>query len=125
MSSILIHNSSFDPIYVDPIYVYDILDKLRGVKGIDLALTRFEGCERFELPADRVGDIIVISNSNWVLGSAREHHDLSGLKKPLRSHGGLSEQRIPIILNRPTPDLPAAKRLRNFDIFDVALNYAQ
>jgi phosphonoacetate hydrolase len=109
----------------EDVNVSDILEKLRGVEGIGLALTRSEGCERFELPADRMGDIIVISNSNWVIGSAQERHDLSGLTEPLRSHGGLSEQRIPFILNRPTPDLPAARRLRNFDIFDVALNYAQ
>ena len=103
----------------------EVIEKLREVTGIGLALTRAEACQRFELPADRVGDIIVISEPSWVLGSAPERHDLSRLTAPLRSHGGLSEQRIPFILNRPTPGLQAVKRLRNFDIFDAALNYAR
>jgi phosphonoacetate hydrolase len=40
----------------------------------------------------------------------------------LRSHGGLSEQRVPLLLNRRAPTLAAGARLRNFDAFDVALN---
>ena len=42
---------------------------------------------------------------------------------PLRSHGGTSEQRVPLIANRPTSDLPASRRWRNFDAFDLALNH--
>jgi phosphonoacetate hydrolase len=41
---------------------------------------------------------------------------------PLRSHGGISEQEVPLLFNRRVEALPAGKRLRNFDIFDVALN---
>ena len=88
-----------------------------------LTLTREEGCERFELPPDRVGDIIVISTAGKVIGTAPERHDLGALTGPLRSHGGLSEQRVPFIVNRPAADLPDTRRLRNFDIFDVALNH--
>jgi phosphonoacetate hydrolase len=46
---------------------------------------------------------------------------LSGLDAPLRSHGGLSEQRVPFVLSRPAR-ARAGARLRNYDIFDVALN---
>ena len=52
-------------------------------------------------------------------------HDLSALDAPLRSHGGLSEQRVPLILNRRTADLDPQRRWRNFDAFDLALNHAQ
>ena len=41
-----------------------------------------------------------------------------------RSHGGISEQKVPLVLNRPA-DVPQGARLRNFDIFDVALNHAR
>jgi phosphonoacetate hydrolase len=47
---------------------------------------------------------------------------LSGLDAPLRSHGGISEQRVPLIANRMAPELPA-RRWRNFDAFDLGLNY--
>ncbi len=73
--------------------------------------------------ADRVGDVMVLATRHKVLGTRPERHDLSGLTQPLRSHGGLSEQRVPLLLNRPTPALAPERRLRNFDIFDVALNH--
>jgi phosphonoacetate hydrolase len=43
----------------------------------------------------------------------------------LRSHGGLAEQEVPFVLNTPlTPSYRqrASENLRNFDIFDFALN---
>ncbi len=98
--------------------------KVRGIDGIELAVSQAEACERFELPADRIGDVVVISARHKVLGTAPELHDLSGLDEPLRSHGGLSEQRVPMIANRKV-ELPAGRRLRNFDVFDVALNHVQ
>jgi phosphonoacetate hydrolase len=43
---------------------------------------------------------------------------------PLRSHGGLSEQKVPLLFNRRLQGLIPGRRLRNFDIFDLALNHA-
>jgi phosphonoacetate hydrolase len=100
-----------------------LVERLGRVSGIELVLPRAEACRRFELPQDRVGDIVVISARHKVLGTSVERHDLSGLKEPLRSHGGLSEQRVPLLLNRAV-DLPPDARLRNFDVFDIALNRA-
>ena len=104
--------------------VSGFMAKVRGIDGIELAVSQAEACERFELPADRIGDVVVISARHKVLGTAPELHDLSGLDEPLRSHGGLSEQRVPMIANRKV-ELPAGRRLRNFDVFDVALNHVQ
>jgi phosphonoacetate hydrolase len=100
----------------------DICGRLAAVEGVDVALSRDEACKRFELPPDRVGDVVVLSTVHKVLGTSRSRHDLSGLTEPLRSHGGLSEQRVPMIANRKL-SLPADRKLRNFDIFDVALNH--
>ena len=101
----------------------EVISRLSAFEGIECAVTRDEGCRRFELPPDRVGDILVLSQRNKVLGTSRERHDLSGLKEPLRSHGGMSEQKVPLIVNRRTPSLAPYGRLRNFDVFDVALNH--
>ncbi len=98
---------------------------LAQVKGMEAVLTRAEAAERFELPSDRIGDIVCVSERFTVLGTAAARHDLSGLDAPLRSHGGVSEQRVPLILNRPLPGLDLGRRFRNFDAFDLALNYAQ
>ena len=93
--------------------------------GIDLVLGRDEACARFELPPDRVGDLVVIAERLTVIGTARTRHDLSGLDAPLRSHGGISEQQVPLIANRKAASLPAGRRWRNFDAFDLALNLLQ
>ena len=57
-----------------------------------------------------------------MIGTSRERHDLSGLDAPLRSHGGISEQQVPLIANRRANELPSGRRWRNFDAFDLALN---
>jgi phosphonoacetate hydrolase len=101
----------------------ETIAKLSAVSGIMKVYDRASGCAEFELPEDRLGDLIVISDKNKVLGTSADRHDLTQLKEPLRSHGGVTEQRVPLILTRPT-DLPQNQRLRNFDVFDVALNHA-
>ncbi|MGF6543969.1 phosphonoacetate hydrolase [Paraburkholderia youngii] len=99
-----------------------LLERLRQTEGIQLALTSAEACERFELPPDRIGDVVVVGTRAKVFGTSAARHDLSGLTEPLRSHGGLTEENVPLIVNRKT-DWPADRALRNFDIFDVALNH--
>jgi len=98
--------------------------KIAAVPGIEGVYTRAQGCAVFELPPDRVGDLIVVSERLTVIGTSRDRHDLSGLDAPLRSHGGVSEQRVPLIANRLAGELPQ-RRWRNFDAFDLGLNYLQ
>lgn len=95
---------------------------LAGLPGVEAVLGRDEACKRFELPPDRIGDLVVLADRHTVLGTGRTRHDLSALDAPLRSHGGLAEQRVPLIVNRRAPGLDPGTRLRNFDAFDVALN---
>ncbi len=99
--------------------------RLSARRGIECVLTREAAAERFELPADRIGDLVVVSQRSTVLGTAASRHDLSGLDVPLRSHGGTSEQQVPLIVNRRIAGLDAQRRWRNFDAFDLALNMAQ
>jgi phosphonoacetate hydrolase len=97
--------------------------KLKAMPGIEAALTKEEAAARFELPADRLGDLIVVSTQHKVLGTSASRHDLSGLTEPLRSHGGISEQRVPLLCNRKLANGDTgAHRWRNFDAFDLALN---
>jgi phosphonoacetate hydrolase len=99
--------------------------RVRALRGIECVLTRAQAAERFELPADRIGDLVVVSERSVVIGTAAARHDLSALEVPLRSHGGISEQRVPLIVNRPIAGLDTQRRWRNFDAFDLALNHAQ
>jgi phosphonoacetate hydrolase len=99
--------------------------RIAARRGIESVHTREQAAERFELPADRIGDLVVISERFTVIGTSAARHDLSALEVPLRSHGGVSEQRVPLILNRPIEGLDDQRRWRNFDAFDLALNHAQ
>jgi phosphonoacetate hydrolase len=98
--------------------------RLASQRGLETVLTREAGAARFELPADRIGDLVVVSERSVVIGTSASRHDLSALEVPLRSHGGVSEQRVPLILNRRIEGLDTQRRWRNFDAFDLALNHA-
>jgi phosphonoacetate hydrolase len=95
--------------------------------GVALVLDGQEAARRFELPLDREADFVVLGDENTAIGAGRAEHDLSGLAgHRLRSHGGLGEQRVPFVLSRPLASeyrhIAATRRLRNYDIFDFALN---
>ena len=116
---------SFATIYSsDAAQAATVAARVRAEPGVDLVLTREEAAARFELPPARIGDLVVIAERLTVLGTSASRHDLSGLDAPLRSHGGLSEQTVPLLFNRRLEGVPTGRRLRNFDIFDLALNHA-
>jgi len=100
-----------------------LIERIAGLRGVETVLDRAAAAERYELPADRIGDIVVVSERFTVIGTAQSRHDLSALDAPLRSHGGVSEQRVPLILNKRANDLDPQRRWRNFDAFDLALNH--
>ena len=112
---------SFATIYLHESESELVRTRLGEMEGIEAALHNADACRRFELPPDRMGDLVVISTRHVVLGTSRARHDLSGLDAPLRSHGGLSEQTVPLLVGR-NATIAEGRRLRNYDILDVALN---
>jgi phosphonoacetate hydrolase len=103
----------------------DLIRRLKALDGILEVHAGPDGCKKFELPEDRMGDVIVVSGKHKTLGTSADRHDLSGLTDPLRSHGGVTEQRVPLIVTRPLEGVAEGRRLRNFDAFDLALNHAR
>jgi phosphonoacetate hydrolase len=104
-----------------------LMEASAALPGVALVADGPEAAQRFELPLDREADFVVLGDDNTAIGAAHADHDLSGLAgHRLRSHGGLGEQRVPFILSRPLTApyqrLADSGRLRNFDIFDFALN---
>ena len=116
---------SFATVYLPEADRAGALADIAEIPGMLRVIDRKVAAAELELPADRLGDIVAISDRDTVIGTSISRHDLSGLDAPLRSHGGLSEQKVPLILNRRVRGLPAGHRLRNFDAFDLALNRAQ
>ncbi len=101
----------------------DIVGRLRALPEMMEVTTREEAVKAYDLPADRIGDIVMISTENMTIGTSADRHDLAALKEPLRSHGGLTEQEVPFIVNRVI-DMPGAPALRNFDAFFYACTAA-
>ncbi len=97
----------------------EVMAKLDARDELILVVDKEEAIKRFELPGDRIGDLVMISSENMTIGTSADRHDLAALKEPLRSHGGLTEQEVPFICNRIL-DLPNAPTLRNFDAFYYA-----
>ena len=101
--------------------------ELQEIPGVASAVSNEEAAQSFALPADRIGDIIVLGDDGTALGRYADWHDLSGLDAPLRSHGGLGELQIPFLINRqlPAPEpldttLGRPARVHNYDAFWVA-----
>ncbi|MCZ6471122.1 MAG: phosphonoacetate hydrolase [Gammaproteobacteria bacterium] len=116
---------SYATVYLpDDADIESLKAELSAIDGIEQVYDNAEGCERFELANDRMGDLILVSSQDTVIGTTAARHDLSGLEVPLRSHGGLTEQQVPLIFSRPVTGLENYQQLRNFDIFNIALNHA-
>ena len=115
---------SYATVYVDPGDLGRARAVLEGVPGIERVLDRDEAAARLSLPPDRIGDLVVLGDRRTVLGKRREEHDLSAVQRGLRSHGGLHEQAVPLIVTSPVrPARVEGRALTNADIFDLALNH--
>jgi phosphonoacetate hydrolase len=103
-----------------------IITLIKDLPGIAMALTKDEVCRQFRLPPDREGDVAVIGDIGTVIGAAAAEHDLSNLADArLRSHGAVTEARVPFIVSRPVSAdylQRAAKGLDSYQIFEYAIN---
>ena len=102
----------------------DVINYIKAIKGVELVLNKKDSVKKLNQPEDRIGDIVVTSNENFAIGKKKSDHDLSQLKEPLRTHGGLGETDIPIFISKKIDVSYKSKGvLKNYDIFDLALNY--
>ena len=110
----------------DPYVVHhgSLVNAIKEIKDIEVVLTKDEGCSTYNLPPDRMGDIICMSSEFMTIGSSEDKHNLSGLNEPLRSHGGLHEREVPFISNLKLQNLDTSKQLYNYDAFYYAINGA-
>jgi len=104
-----------------------VIAAIHGLKGVEAVLDKETACRVHDLPADREADVVVISAADTCIGAARADHDLSGLAgKRLRTHGGVSEAKVPFILSAPLNDEYRLRAgsipLKSYQIFDFALN---
>jgi len=127
----LVHHGalgSFAQIHVPPDrrpVVLQIIEFIRQLPGVTEVHDQATAARLMELPTDRMGDLVVCSGRDVVLGRTREWHDLTLLTGGLRSHGGRYEEMVPFVISEPLTREYAAKAqrdLRNFDLFDFICN---
>lgn len=107
----------------------DVIKFARSLSGIEKVFDRSEAASVLELPFDVEADAVVISQENYCVGAARADHDIAGLNGArLRTHGGFSEQNVPFVISRPLnadySRRAGSQQLRNYQIFDYAINGA-
>jgi phosphonoacetate hydrolase len=108
----------------------DVIAHVRNLPGVAQVLDKAAACAAFDLPPDREGDVVVVAQANAVIGGAAGEHDLSALRDArLRSHGGVSEARVPFIINRALnatyEQRARAGGLKSHQIFEFAINGTQ
>jgi phosphonoacetate hydrolase len=107
-----------------------VIDAIHGIEGIESVMDKDTACRVFDLPADREADVVVVSTANVCIGGSAAAHDLSGLEgHRLRTHGGVSEAKVPVILSVPLNDeyklRAGVSTLKSYQVFEYALNGAQ
>ena len=100
---------------------------VRNIDGIETVMDKETVCREMDMPADREGDVAVISRANVCIGASLADHNLKGLEgHRLRTHGGTSEAKVPFIVNYPLNDAYKLKAgvstLKSYQIFDFAIN---
>jgi phosphonoacetate hydrolase len=103
----------------------EIQQWLLNQPGITEVYDRDTAVRLLEQPKDRIGDLIVLSARDVVVGRTPEHHDLKALDGTLRSHGGRYEEMVPFIISHPLDPvykMRASGDPRNFDVFDFTIN---
>jgi len=103
---------------------FNVLHFLNHLPGVTEVYGR-NAAEKLELPADRLGDFVVMSGRDVVLGRTPESHDLKAVERGLRSHGGRYEEMVPFAFSEaltPAYAARAAADPRNFDVFDFVCN---
>jgi phosphonoacetate hydrolase len=96
---------------------------LLGRAGVTECHDRATAARLMELPPDRMGDLVVASGRDVVLGRTPDWHDLKAIKDGLRSHGGRYEEMVPLVFSEPlnpTGARAVAGDVRNFDVFALA-----
>ncbi|MBK28020.1 MAG: phosphonoacetate hydrolase [Verrucomicrobiales bacterium] len=98
---------------------------IAALDGVTEVYSRDNAVVKLQLPGERIGDLFVLSERDWVIGRTPEHHDLGKLEGTLRSHGGRYEEMVPFLISKPLNakyDALAKGDPRNFDIFDFVCN---
>ena len=112
--------------FLKPLDLKAVIEYCESFPQVQEACPREEAAIRYETPLDRESEVVVVSIKHAGIGSRRDEHDMSNIEDHrLRSHGGWSEQEIPLLRSTPVTGVDIGGiQWRNFSAFDLVLNYA-
>lgn len=90
----------------------DAVAWLADIEGVERVLTAAEAAERFRLPMDRIGDLLVLGTPESVFGPVDGSETSDTVS--LRSHGSHHERRVPYVA---TVDCDLSDNVEAFDVF--------
>jgi len=105
--------------------ISEVAQMILDLEGITEVYDRNTAAKKMQLPADRIGDLVVLCGRDVALGRTERDHDLSLLNGKLRTHGGRYEEMVPLVLSEsltPLHTTLAQGDPRNFDVFDFVCN---
>src|SRR4029077_10005211 len=88
-----------------------VIEKLPGVQEV---LTRTEASRRFRLMPSRIGELVVLGNRDTVFGSLDS--EVVAMPAQSRSHGGLAEAKVPLVIYNAAPAPGAGFFRSNVDL---------
>jgi phosphonoacetate hydrolase len=119
---------SFAQVHLPPDFkgtLAEVIAFVAALSGLTEVHPRDLAARLMELPPDRMGDFVVCSGRDVVIGRTPAYHDLKAIEGGLRSHGGRYEEMVPFVFSHPLKPAYTAKALgdpRNFDIFEFTCN---
>jgi phosphonoacetate hydrolase len=109
-------------VHVAPEEVERAAAAIGAVDGVEEVLSREEAAATLQLPADRIGDLVVLADAETAVGRTEGEHDLAALHGTLRSHGGRHEQAVPILLSERND---RAEGALNSDVFHLLIGVSE
>jgi phosphonoacetate hydrolase len=94
----------------------DVLDFISTLSGVEEVLPGEQAAARYHLPADRIGDLVVVGDRETVFGTLAEKSE-EQLRAGYRNHGSHHEEGVPLIAwNLPNELVRAENVEYNFDL---------
>jgi phosphonoacetate hydrolase len=72
-------------------------ETIKGLAGVQEVLARSEAARRFRLMPSRIGELVALGDRDTVFGSLES--ESVGLPPEYRSHGGLDEATVPLVVH--------------------------
>jgi phosphonoacetate hydrolase len=87
---------------------------IAGLRGVQHVFSRAEAAQRFRLMPSRIGELVVLGDRDTVFGSLDA--EMEALPADYRSHGALSESKVPLVVHNAEGAPPPTYFRSNVDL---------